>query len=375
MKIGFFTPQISENLGGIQNTSYLMAGEFSKENEFTVFCANDSEELHGNKLTIIKSSRNQNQTIGLHLDNIVSSIRQNRNRRFDFSFASIYTYGVPCLFLKIINKVPYGIMVHGNELLDRKKFKGNTDIRQYIKNKIRLLILSNADVIFANSYYTKQLCDSVLMHKNVVVIHPPVSFKIRHQSDDNHKKWILLSVGRLVERKGFQHVIIAMSSLVKKYPKLKYYIAGSGPFEKDLIDLIDKFNLKENVILCGRVSETEKDRLYQECDYFIMPSFTIEHDCTVEGFGIVYIEANMYGKYVIATEEGGIPDAINRGVSGDFVQAKNPDSIVEMIDKLYSSEFTYDKQKCVDWAKTFGIERIVKQYLLEISKVIYSTED
>ena len=158
-----------------------------------------------------------------------------------------------------------------------------------------------------------------------------------------------------------------MEKLSKDIPDLKYLIAGGGPYEKELSKLIREKGLDSCVKLLGRVSEEEKDSLYRKCDYFIMPSYIVEEESSVEGFGIVFIEANMYGKYVIATRSGGIPDAIQEHVTGEFVETENADSIVETIRHLYLNDFMYDPDKCIEWAKNMDIEKIVDEYIFNIS--------
>lgn len=368
MNIGFITPQISLSMGGIQNMSYHFVGAFSEQCDFRVFCSKDSDDVEGYD-NVTYSKYKQDETFGLHGELIKNTFSAHKQKAFDFTFASLYPYGLACYFLKKLKGVPYGILTHGNELMlepERKGIKGK--IIGIVKQRLKRIILENADVVFANSNYTKELFLESYSAKKVVVIHPPVKYVDRHVDVENEKKnYVLLSIGRIIERKGFQYAIDAMSELIKAYPQLKYYIAGDGPYADTLKQKTIELGLEEHVFLLGRISEEEKDRLYRECDCFIMPSYTIKEDAEVEGFGIVFIEANMYGKYVIGTREGGIPDAIIEGKTGSFVKSQDVDSLIEKINKIYSKSFSYSPEECILWSKMMDASSIANQYMKAIN--------
>lgn len=366
-RIAFVTPEIDRSAGGIQNTSYYFAKEFPNHCEFHVFVGKVSEQFADANLKI-HSNPNRQSGLRFHFENIKRIIRENRKKKFDFTFAVLHTFGLECLVLKKVAKIPYGIMVHGNELLDET---ARSPLENFARRIIRKMVLENADVVFANSSYTEQLLNSVVKCKKSAVIHPPVHFenKYKGDSESRQKEHILLSIGRLVERKGFQDVIKAMPMILKEIPEMKYYIAGTGEYKEELKKTIDELNLQEHVFLPGRISEEEKDELYSKCDYFIMPSYIIESKANVEGYGIVFIEANMYGKYVIATRSGGIPDAINEGITGEFVEERNPESIKEHVLGLYKNG-SYDPANCVSWAKQVDAGLIVTEYMNNIREIL-----
>lgn len=371
MRVAFITSVISKRLGGIQNTGYYFAKCFPKSVDFSVFCSTESE-LDDVGCTVCKSQYKSNDTRHYHFDLLKMLFSQNRIDRFDFTFASLYPMALECYLLKKIKKIPYGVMMHGNELMDGVQshlIVGR--IIQKVRFFIRSIILNNADVLFANSEFTKSLCKSKFKNKNIQVIHPPICFEDKNILN-SEKTNVIFSLGRIEKRKGFQFVVEAMEEMIKTIPNLKYYIAGAGPYEKRIKEIIEEKNLQDNVIMLGRVSEDEKDFYYRLCDFFIMPSFVVEEESSVEGFGIVFIEANMYGKYVITTQSGGIPDAVIPGVTGDFVETEDSNSICAMLNKLYSQEFSYDSEKCIEWAKQMDISNIVNQYTNCISHLLQS---
>ena len=372
INIAFVTPQISRSKGGIQSLSYLMAEVFPQKMRFHTYCAKDSEVIENENGSVTYSCYNQRQTIRFHISLIYNVLRDYRLNKYSFSYASLYSYSLSCYLLKKIKSVPYGIMIHGNELLNeplRDSFRGR--VIALIKKRLREVLFKKADIIFANSTYTKELYEEKYGKKEIFIIHPPIRFLDKHISENIEKRrFILLSIGRIVKRKGFQYVIEAMRSLSKDIPQIKYYIAGDGPYLEHLRELVCLYGLQDSITLFGRVTESEKDKLYEECDYFVMPSFIIENEAEVEGFGMVYIEANMYGKYVIATRSGGIPDAVIDGVTGSFVLPQSSESIATTIKNMYNCNSLYSPRKCAEWAKEMDINHIGQLYSNAINMII-----
>lgn len=369
MRIGFVTSVASKRLGGIQNTSYYFAEYFPKEVEMELFCSSESE-TEGLDCDISKTNCRSNETVKFHFQLLKHIFGSNRKKAFSFTFAALYPCALECYLLKKMKGIPYGVMMHGNELMDGAAPKS---LFQNIKNKarfaVRKRVLDNADVLFANSEYTKGVCRSKTSNKNIQVIHPPIKFE-KKTIDSSKFNYNIFSLGRLEKRKGFQYGVRAMAELVKEYPNLTYTIAGSGPYESKLKKLIDENQLQDCVKLLGRISEEEKEECYKNCDFFLMPSFIVKEESSVEGFGIVFIEANMYGKYVIATRTGGIQDAVREGITGEFVECRDTGSIVRVIKKLYSTPNLYDPLECVKWSKRMDISHIVNQYIYYIRKCI-----
>lgn len=372
MNIAFIASKIAADKGGIESVSYSLAKGFPAVTNFHAYCGknpNSSEESIPNVYYSDAGNR-----FCLHLDLISKIFKDHKKFSFDFTLTSHYAHALPCFLLKKLKGVPYGILVHGTELQDKNGCRRATGrIYFAIKKYMRRALIRSADVIFANSKFTGELVQKKYgeYNKKIVVIHPPIQYVDKNiDVTENVRSYKLLSVGRLVDRKGFQYVIDAMKDLVIDIPELKYYIAGAGPEMDSLKKRVENNGLQEHVFLLGRVSEEEKDRLYRECDYFIMPSYTKKDTEDYEGFGIVYIEANMYGKYVIATRTGGIPDAVCEGVTGSFVEAQDPESIYLKLKELYKDDFYPDRSKCIEWAKKLDADIIVRQYIDAVSDVI-----
>ena len=123
--------------------------------------------------------------------------------------------------------------------------------------------------------------------------------------------------------------IKAMKEAVKSTPNLYYFIAGDGP---------DKRYIKEsakgvkNIVYLGEITDEEKWAWLKVCDIFIMPSRDIDGD--FEGFGIVYIEASLMGKPIVAGDTGGVRDAVLGARTGILVDPENENRIAGAITAL-----------------------------------------
>ena len=232
-------------------------------------------------------------------------------------------------YLKYILKpYNYGVFLHGMDF--------TFALKRPRKKLLMFLSLSKAKkIICANSYVASLVCDwKPELANKIIIVNPGVDetsinrlenitplLQDKYQTKD---KVTLLSLGRLVKRKGVDMVISAIASLDKEVQdKICYLVAGTGEADSYLKDLAA--SLKVKVIFTGEVSDLEKWSFLNLCDIFIMPARSIDGD--FEGFGIVYLEANLYGKPVIAGRSGGVSDAVVNNQTGLLI---NPESVEEI---------------------------------------------
>ncbi len=152
-----------------------------------------------------------------------------------------------------------------------------------------------------------------------------------------HGKKVLLSVGRLVPRKGFDKVIESLSEVIKKVPNLQYLIVGNGQYKDDLEKLALNLKVLDHLTICEDIPDTNLPSYYDLADVFIMPARQIDV-CDVEGFGIVYLEANSFGKPVIAGKSGGASEAVIDGQTGLLVDPANVSDIAKAITQLMTNQ-------------------------------------
>ncbi|MDP3983030.1 MAG: glycosyltransferase family 4 protein [bacterium] len=201
--------------------------------------------------------------------------------------------------------------------------------------KIMHWIISCADVVIANSSFTKK---QIVCIKSVPVEIIPFASAVLTQrlelshSDSNIKRkfFKILFVGRLIERKGLIYLIRAVSKLVKSGKNVKLDIVGDGPLFSSLYKKVVSLDLDENILFHREVGENQLAGYYKSCDLFILPSIVDEWGDT-EGLGVVLIEAMNFGKPVIASNVGGIGDIVKDGQNGILVTQKDVESLVDAI--------------------------------------------
>lgn len=231
----------------------------------------------------------------------------------------------------------YGVFLHGLDL--------TSAVRSSRKKFISNLILNRADkVICANHYVARLASESfpALDEDKIVIVNPgvasdapfikPEMIEAFRQECQLRAKTVLLTVGRLVRRKGVDKTIAALALLPPDVlANLVYVIAGTGPEENYLKKLVPPL-LRDRVCFQGEISEEEKWKWLKACDIFIMPARHIAGD--FEGFGIVYLEANICSKPVIAGQSGGVSDAVEDGRNGLLVDPDDPAAIAAAIARL-----------------------------------------
>lgn len=155
-------------------------------------------------------------------------------------------------------------------------------------------------------------------------------------------KRVLLSVGRLVARKGADRLIEAMPHIVRACPDVHLLIAGDGPMRSKLEGLIRSLDLQRSVTLLGAVPDRDIDDLYALAEVFALPNREMP-DGDTEGFGLVFLEANACGKPVVAGRAGGAPDAVTDQVNGLTVDGNSVDAIATAVSSLFSDKSLYQR--------------------------------
>lgn len=143
---------------------------------------------------------------------------------------------------------------------------------------------------------------------------------------------LILSVGRLIPRKGMHHLVRAMALLPRR-ANAHLVIVGDGPERPQLTALIQELGLAEQITLAGRVSDQERDALYARCVLFVLPAVVDESGDT-EMLGMVLLEAMGYGRPVIASQVGGVTDIVRDGESGLLVPAGDPEALAQAMSRL-----------------------------------------
>jgi glycosyltransferase involved in cell wall biosynthesis len=151
---------------------------------------------------------------------------------------------------------------------------------------------------------------------------------------------VILSVGRLVARKGQDHLVKAMPAILQSSPDAHLLIAGEGPLRPALEALIAQHDLQSHVTLLGEVDDAALTGLYAQADLFALPNRQMP-DGDTEGFGLVFLEANACGKPVVCGRAGGVVDAVRDGVNGLTVNGENIADIAHAVSQLLEDGALY----------------------------------
>jgi len=143
-------------------------------------------------------------------------------------------------------------------------------------------------------------------------------------------KIVLVSVGRLVRRKGVSWFVREV--MPRLQPSYCYLIVGDGPEYGHVQEVLKQKNLRKRVLLLGKVSDEERNLILNASDIFIMPNIEVPGD--VEGFGIVAIEAGSCGLPVIASNIQGIRDAVLDGKTGTLVEERDAEGYLREIENM-----------------------------------------
>ena len=144
-------------------------------------------------------------------------------------------------------------------------------------------------------------------------------------------KKVIVSVGRLVHRKGQDRLIAALPEIVQAIPNTQLLLIGEGPYKGELEKLVIKHQMQNYVQFIGRLAFPELPSHIRLGDIFVMPSRSRFFGLEVEGLGIVYLEASACGLPVIVGDSGGAPDAVLSGETGLVVDGNDLSAIAQAV--------------------------------------------
>jgi len=263
--------------------------------------------------------------------------RKIKNAKINYVLVGqILPLGTVAWLLSFFCPFKYAVFLHGMDFTYALK----TPRKKWLAGEI----LKRADkIIGANSYVVKTAREIFPGVKGKIAVvnpgiagdTPPINPADLAKLENNYGlagKTVFLSLGRLVKRKGTDQTIAALAQIPEALlADLVYFIAGDGPEETYLRRLVPS-PLEKKIIFLGELSEDEKWLWLARTEVLIMPSRNIEGD--FEGFGIVYLEANISGKPVIAGDSGGVRDAVIDGHNGILVDPEDINSVKEAIIRL-----------------------------------------
>lgn len=175
---------------------------------------------------------------------------------------------------------------------------------------------------------------------------------------------VLIGVGGLVPRKGFQRVIPLVAGLRKRHPDLVYLVVGGGTTQADMSSelkaLASECGVGDAVVFCGPQRPSDLRLYYSAADVFVLAT---EH----EGWANVFLEAMACGLPVITTRVGGNAEVVSQPTLGELVDWWDAEAFAEAIDRALSRD--WDRAAIIEYARSNGWEARVERLVAEFKEV------
>ena len=280
------------------------------------------------------------------------------------------TWGMAKSYSYLKKKYPLSKMIvvaHGLEVTRLKEGKELTTFKK---------VVNDSDLILCVSKYTKnEIIDRVDgIETNHIKFLPngvdinrffPVEntsgFLNRYNIPENSN--IILTLARIIRRKGHDTVIKCLPLLIKKFPNIQYVIAGPHRKKDTYLDelklLAKELSVENHIVFVDYIPDSDLNEIYSRSQVYVMVSRTYNDIGDSEGFGITFLEANACGCPVIGSTEGGIPDAVENNKNGLLVPADDIKSLTKAIEKFLEDQSF--RRKIIDQ----GIERVNNDFTWE----------
>lgn len=225
-------------------------------------------------------------------------------------------------------------LTHGHEVWWAKLWPFKSLLRR---------IGSGLDVMTYLGEYTRKVIGGALKQENQrAMVHLAPGIDTEHFSPrtdiaalrkklDLEGKRVIVSVGRLVHRKGQDTLVEAMPKIVSEFPDVHLLFVGVGPHLEYIHKRAVQLGVLSNISFVGRVPYDEIPQFISLGEVFAMPSRSRLAGLEVEGLGIVYLEASACGLPVVGGKSGGAPDALLEGETGFAVDGRNPSDVADAI--------------------------------------------
>ena len=239
------------------------------------------------------------------------------------------------------------VWAHGNEVMP---YRGRR-----LRGWLRRQVLERAHVVVCNSTFTQSLVAAIAPQAHTVVVNPAVDAAQFHSDMDRmaardalglpQDRRIVLTVSRLDPMKGHETVLRAIAALPPdQQAQLCYVIVGKGPARQAIEACARAMGVADRVRFEGFVSDDRLPHYYAAADLFTLCS-VVDHDrSSLEGFGMVFTEAQAAGLPVIGTRSGGIVDAIREGEGGWLIEERDAGALALHLGALVADPAAYRAQ-------------------------------
>jgi phosphatidylinositol alpha-1,6-mannosyltransferase len=201
-------------------------------------------------------------------------------------------------------------------------------------------------VVAANRYAADLLAARfAVARRRIVLIENGVDLALFHPQDPPQSfvkchglegRQVLLTVTRLVPRKGVDKVLEAMPAVIRRFPRALYLIVGDGPQRGALAEAANRLGIADRVMFAGAVSHDETVNFYRSADLVVLPNR--EETGEADGLPLVFLEAGACGRPVIGGKAGGTAEIVCDGENGLLVDGRNTSEIEQAVCQLLGDE-------------------------------------
>ncbi len=187
-----------------------------------------------------------------------------------------------------------------------------------------------------SQYWRDKLISLGLDPHKIIVHHMGIDcdkFNVQDRPFYRNRKIRILSIARLVEKKGIEYGIRAIAQLIRHGNDVSYTVIGYGPLKTDLKALIKELGIEDYVRFIGLKKQDRVIQYLRNADILLVPSVTAL-DGNQEGIPVVMMEAMSMGLPVVGTRHSGAPELITDGVSGFLVPERDADSLADRLEYL-----------------------------------------
>jgi len=238
-----------------------------------------------------------------------------------------------------IFKIPLIITLHGSDVFFAQ--------RNPLLKKIARFAFNQASAITACSEEMRHKAISLGANPSITHLIPwgadPAQFNITETKENLRAKWdlpqkdfIILSLGRLVEKKGIKYLIEAIPLVISSHRNTTFVIAGDGPEKAELLLLAKQLGVEKKVVFPGPIRWEEVPSIMHASDIFAVPSIH-DRNNNVDGLPTTILEAMASSLPIVGSNIAGIPLVVENNANGLLVEEKNSVQLAEAIIKLLSN--------------------------------------
>lgn len=275
-----------------------------------------------NKLEKIKEEDYKDVYQSLVLSNL---LYENKINHIHAHFATAAT--TVTRLASLLSGIPYTFTAHARDIYHNDVI--HSELEKKIHDATKVITIGEYNLNHLNNMYPQYKDKINLVYNGLDLTRLPFFNNVQKNKNE------IISVGRLIEKKGFNVLIDACHILNSRKISFNCKIIGTGYLEEKLKSQIIELKLKENVQLLGALPRSEMFESIQQAHVFVAPSI-LGSDGDRDGLPTTLLEAMAMGTPCIATNVTGIPEAIDDGITGILIPQNDPALLANALEKLFA---------------------------------------